>query len=91
VPAYVTAPDTAAPPGPVTINVAALIVAGLIASLKVAVSAWLVSTPVAVFAGTTAAIEGGGVIVVKVDALLAVIGVPPRFLTPSSHPMIVTV
>jgi hypothetical protein len=63
----------------------------LIASLKVALSAWLTGTPVAVFAGTTAVTVGGGVIVVKLHALLAVIGVPPKFLTPSLHPMIVAV
>jgi hypothetical protein len=37
-----------------------------IASLKVAVSACPMGTPVAVFTGTTAITEGGGVIVVKV-------------------------
>jgi hypothetical protein len=39
VPLYVTLPATAAPPGPATVKVAALIVAGLIASLKLALSA----------------------------------------------------
>ena len=44
---YVTAPVTATPPGPVNVKVAPLIVAGFIASLKVAVSAWLIGTLVA--------------------------------------------
>jgi hypothetical protein len=40
--------------------------AGVIASLKVAVSTWLMETLVAPFTGTTAVTVGGGVIVVKV-------------------------
>jgi hypothetical protein len=41
-------------------------VAQVIASLKVALSTWLIGTPVAVFTGTVAVTVGGGVIVVKV-------------------------
>jgi hypothetical protein len=52
----------------VTVNVVAgdASVVQAIASLNVALSAWLTGTFVAPFAGTTAVIEGGGVIVVKV-------------------------
>jgi uncharacterized membrane protein AbrB (regulator of aidB expression) len=61
----VTCPDTAAPSGPVTVKVVALIVAGLIASLNVALSAWPMGTLLVPFAGTVAVTIGGGVIVVK--------------------------
>jgi hypothetical protein len=47
VPLYVTAPATAAPPGAVTVKDVELIVAGLIASLKVAVTVVLMTTFVA--------------------------------------------
>jgi hypothetical protein len=49
---YVTIPVTAAPPGPVTVKLVAVIVAGFIATLNVALSAWLMGTPVAPLTGT---------------------------------------
>jgi hypothetical protein len=58
VPEYVTAPATAAPPGPVNVNVVVLIVAGAIAELKPAVTAVLRATPVAAFAGDAAITVG---------------------------------
>jgi hypothetical protein len=66
-PEYVTVPETA-PAGPVSVKVDELIVAEFIASLKVAVSAWLIDTFVAAFTGTVAVTVGGtaGAIVVKV-------------------------
>ena len=48
---YVTTPVTAAPPGPARVKVAALMVEGLIASLKTALRAWLVGTPVGLIVG----------------------------------------
>jgi hypothetical protein len=56
---YVTAPITATPPGPVTAKVIGLIVAGFIATLKVAVRAWLMGTPVAPLAGMVKMTVGG--------------------------------
>jgi hypothetical protein len=50
-PLYVTAPDTAVPPGPVTVNVEAVSEAGLIAMLKVALMGVLMATFVAPLAG----------------------------------------
>jgi hypothetical protein len=61
-PEYVTVPATAAPPGPVTVKVAALIVPGFIASLNVALSVWLTDTFVAPLAGNTAVTTGGEII-----------------------------
>jgi hypothetical protein len=58
-------PDTAAPPGPATVKVDALSVPELIASLKLALSAWLIGTPVAPFTGTVDVTTGVGVIVLK--------------------------
>ena len=57
-------------PGPVRVNVVAgdASVEQLIASLKVALSAWLTGTLAAPFTGTTAVTMGGGAIVVKVHA-----------------------
>ena len=49
--AYVTAPATAAPPGPVMVKVVPLMVAAFIAVLNVADTLWLVGTAVAPFAG----------------------------------------
>jgi hypothetical protein len=46
-PLYVTVPATAAPPGPVTVKVDAVSVAGFIAMLKVAVTVVLMTTLVA--------------------------------------------
>jgi hypothetical protein len=65
VPLYVTLPATAAPPGPATVKEAALIVPGLIASLKLALRACPMGTPVAPFAGTTAVTVGVEAAVVK--------------------------
>jgi hypothetical protein len=50
-PLYVTAPDTAVPLGPVTVNVEAVSEAGLIAMLKVALMGVLMATFVAPLAG----------------------------------------
>jgi hypothetical protein len=47
IPLYVTAPATAVPPGPVTVKVEAVIEVEFIASLKVAVTVVLMTTPVA--------------------------------------------
>jgi len=57
-PLYVTAPDTAAPPGPVTVNVEAVSEAGLIAMLKVALIAVLIATFVAPLAAIVEITEG---------------------------------
>ena len=67
-PAQLAVPATAAPPGPVTVNVVAgeAIVEHWIASLKIAVMGRPIGTPVAAFAGIVAVTAGGGVIVVKV-------------------------
>ena len=46
-PLYVTAPATTVPPGPVSVNVLAVIEAGLIAMLNVAVTGVLITTFVA--------------------------------------------
>jgi hypothetical protein len=46
-PLYVTAPATAAPPGPVTVKVEVVIEAEFIAMVKVAVTVVLMTTPVA--------------------------------------------
>ncbi len=56
-----TTPGTAVAPGPVSVKVNASIVAGVIASLKVAVSAWLVGTAVAPLTGTVEMTAGGAV------------------------------
>jgi hypothetical protein len=48
------------------VNVVALIVAGLIASLKVALNTWPMGTFVAPFAGAVDTTAGAGVIVEKV-------------------------
>ena len=56
--AYTTVPGTTTPPGAVSVNVVPLIVAGFIASLKVAATAWLVGTPVAPLTGFVETTEG---------------------------------
>jgi hypothetical protein len=68
-PAQAAVPATAAKPGPVTVKVAAgdASVAQLIDSLKVALSTWLIGTPVAPFEDTVETTNGGGVIVVNVQ------------------------
>ena len=65
-PLYVTVPATA-PPGAVTVKVDPLIVAGFIASLKVALITWPIATFVAPFAGIVDTTTGAGVIVVNVQ------------------------
>jgi hypothetical protein len=55
----VTAPVTATPPGPLNVKVVALIVAGVMATLKVALRAWLMGTLVAPFTGTVEMTVGG--------------------------------
>jgi hypothetical protein len=57
-----TIPGTRTPPGPARVNVAALIVAGFIGSLKVAETTVLTRTPVARFAGTVEITVGGPVV-----------------------------
>ena len=61
-----TVPVTAVPPGPVTVNVDALMDAGVIASLNVADSTWAMGTPVAPFVGTVDITAGAGVMVINV-------------------------
>ena len=65
-----TVPATAVPPGPASVKVVAAIVAGFIASLKVALTTWLMGTPVAPLAGivetTVGGVVSGAVAVVKV-------------------------
>jgi hypothetical protein len=56
---YVTTPVTLTPPGPVTVKLMGLIVAGFIASLKAAVSARLIGTLVLPVAGTVEMTVGG--------------------------------
>ena len=59
-------PGTGIAPGAATtVNAAAGNAGQFIASLKVALSTWLIGTPVAVFTGTVAITAGGGVIVVN--------------------------
>jgi hypothetical protein len=54
----------------------------VIASLNVALSTWLTSTPVAVFAGIVEITAGGGVIVVNVHTVAATSGVPANDVAP---------
>jgi hypothetical protein len=70
VPEYVIVPPTAVAPGPVNVNVAALIVAGFIASLNVAETVVLTATAVAPLTGTVE-ITVGNEAVVKVHTKLA--------------------
>ena len=68
-------------PGPVKVNVAALIVAGFIASLNVAVTNVLTATAVAPLAGTFETTAGGAA-VVKVHRELAASGAPMGSFAP---------
>jgi hypothetical protein len=77
VPAKVTVPATGVAPGPVTVNVVALIVAGFIASLNVAETRVLTGTAAAPIAGTVEITVGGGA-VVNVHTKLAASGWPAR-------------
>src|SRR5271154_1322374 len=63
VPEYVTAPATGVTPGPVTVKVVPVMVAGFMASLKVAEIGVLTVTAVARFAGTVETTDGGGAVV----------------------------
>jgi hypothetical protein len=67
-PEQVAEPVTGVTPGPWSVKVVAgdCRVEQSIASLKVAVSTWVMGTPVAVIRGTVDTTRGGGVIVVKV-------------------------
>jgi hypothetical protein len=58
---YVTVPVTAVVPGPASVKVEVLIVAGAIASLKVARMAWLTGTLTARLAGTVEMTVGAAV------------------------------
>jgi hypothetical protein len=81
VPAEVTTPVTGVAPGPVKVNVAALIVAGFIASLNMAETRVLTGTTVAPLAGTVETTMGGGA-VVKVRKKLAASGAPVGSFAP---------
>jgi hypothetical protein len=71
----VTTPATAVAPGPVTLKVVPVMVAGFIATLKVAEMGVLTATAVARFAGTVDTTAGGGA-VVKVHTKFAARGAP---------------
>jgi hypothetical protein len=80
--AYVTTPVTGVVPGPVKVKVVVLIVAGFIASLKVAVTAVLGQTP---FAGVTEITVGGAhgsAAVVKVHTKLLASAMPYSSMAP---------
>jgi hypothetical protein len=81
VPAKATAPATGVAPGPDKVNVAALIVAGFMASLKVAETVVLTATPVAPLTGTVEITVGAGA-VVKVHAKLVASPAPVGFFAP---------
>jgi hypothetical protein len=81
VPAKVTVPGTGVAPGPVTVNVAALIVAGFIASLNVAEIGVFTATAVAPLAGTVETTVGAGA-VVKVHTKLAASAIPAGSFAP---------
>jgi hypothetical protein len=66
IPLYATVPATGVPPGPVTVNVVALTVAGFIAILKIALITWPIGTPIIALAGTELVTAGGVAPVVKV-------------------------
>ena len=76
-----TTPVTGVAPGPVKVNVAALIVAGLIPSLNVAEMAVLTTTAVAPFAGIVETTVGGAA-VVKVHTKFAASGAPVGSFAP---------
>ena len=77
VPTEVTVPATGVAPGPVKVNVAALIVAGFITSLKVAEIVVLTATAVAPLTGTVETTVGAGA-VVKAHTKFAANGWPER-------------
>jgi hypothetical protein len=82
----VTAPPTEVAPGPVRVKIAAVIVAGFIASSKAAVIAVLNATPVALLRGVTAVTVGGVVLatepVVKLQTKLLASAAPSTVVTP---------
>jgi len=80
VPANVTVPITGMAPGPVKVNVAALIVAGFMASLNVAETTVLTGTPVAPIVGTVETTVGAPV--VKLHAKLLASAFPPVSVAP---------
>jgi hypothetical protein len=71
--AYVTTPSTGVVPGPVNVNVEPLMVAGFIASLKVAVATVLEQTPVVAVGGVSEITVGG------TQAVAAVVNVHTSF------------
>src|SRR6202521_611402 len=75
------APVTGVAPGPVTVNVAELMVAGFIASLNVAEMAVFTATAVAPFTGTVETTVGGAA-VVNVRTKLAARGAPVASFAP---------
>ena len=79
-PANVTAPATGVAPGPVTVNVAPLIVAGFIGSVNVAEIRVLTGTPVVAFAGTVEITVGSPV--VKLHTKFAARGLPAGSCAP---------
>jgi hypothetical protein len=80
VPANVTVPITGMAPGPVKVNVAALIVAGFMASLNVAETTVLPGTPVAPIVGTVETTVGAPV--VKLHAKLLASAFPTVSVAP---------
>ena len=76
-----TAPDTGVAPGPVKVNVAAVIVVGFIASLNIAEIGVLTATAVAALAGIVETTVGGTA-VVKVQTKLAASPAPVGSLAP---------
>jgi len=77
----VTVPATGVAPGPVTVKVAALIVAGFIASLNVAETRVFTGTAVAPLAGTVE-VTVGDAAVVKVHTKLAASAAPEGSFAP---------
>jgi hypothetical protein len=65
-PVQLTVPNTAVVPGPVKVKVVVVSVEHFIASLKVALSTWLMGTAVAPFTGIVDMTVGVGEAVVKV-------------------------
>src|SRR5580658_6109139 len=78
---YVTAPATAVVPGPVTVNVAVVMVVEFIDSLNVAEIFWFSGTPTAPFTGIVE-VTLGLVPVVKVQTKFAASALPVGFVAP---------
>src|SRR6185369_7304777 len=74
------------PPSPVNLKLAVLVVAGSIASLKVALMVWLIATPAAALAGTVRVTVGAVVSwaapVVKLQLISVASALPARSLAP---------